>query len=328
MDTQGFKTVQSKSQRRKQRVAAARAAKEKKLAEERAEIDAQWQQAGYWGDDADHDESWVEPLPDLTLGDRIMEFIPYWLDGVVAALKGEEVPKTEIFFERIHAERDEWVKNPTGWGYIEPGPWGYDPSCGWHRSLEDTPVTNQWHADAANGGWGQADNSGWETGNNQGQGEWGVVDSGGWNAGYDEGGWGAADNNEWGIGDNPGRWGTGDGQGGWDIGDDQGGWGAEDGKQEPEETRHDDAKLHSDDTARARSDGLKPSGHAVNNSFVEQVARIQNASGRRKKKMKKFYAVSAVAPSFLASYVCFHQMPTDQKLKQIEETVKALRGMQ
>ena len=139
MDTQGFTTVKSKSQRRYQRkqqraAAAGWANEEVKPADDDAGEEDPWAGADAWEppplDDAAALAAWTAPLTDLTLGDRITEFIPYWLDGVAAALNGEAVPTTEAFFERIHAERDEWNDNPSGWGYVEPGPWGWGPGCG------------------------------------------------------------------------------------------------------------------------------------------------------------------------------------------------------
>lgn len=174
---------------------------------------------------------WEEPLkPDTTnlkswerhtRVDRLQDFIPFWRDGVYAALEGREVPKSEEFFNRIYSEEDAWGL-PVDDEKVEVNPWA-----------------------AQDIGW-EAEFTGWV--------------------------------------DEAEKWGPKDEAAGWVDQDDAGGWGAS----------PDNGKHGSEETAKGRSDGEAVTAlHAEDaNSFVDQVARLEHASGQRKERMRQFYAVS------------------------------------
>lgn len=211
---------------------------------------------------------WEEPLPQpsyskgweyQTRVDRLRDVIPFWRDGVCAALEGREVPKTEELFNRVYSE--------DVWG-ISAGDWGIKAADVW-----DTPAGDGWD----DGGWKNDDawnkDSGWEgtarkdTGSREGDinNGWRNEDSG-WGVGAKATYSGWEDNIEHQA----------------DAPPPPTGW----------ETGHGDGKPDSDKTANMQSEDVPNSLDDPDpNSFVDQVARLNHASGQKKEEMRRFYSV-------------------------------------
>ncbi|KIP12401.1 hypothetical protein PHLGIDRAFT_123953 [Phlebiopsis gigantea 11061_1 CR5-6] len=263
MDVEGFKPVKSKSPRRKRRTTPF-----KKQNKADSAAHAGWGQS-FQVEQGNQDWSgWEDPLPKpeyskgweyQTRVDRLRDVIPFWRDGVYAALEGRDVPKMEEFLDRVYTE-DVWGMNADAWGVKVDDPWatgddwnnlgnGWKNAGGW-GSQADRPASNGWNE----GGAGQGD-GGWENGDN-------------WeNAGVD--GWGTSKEAE---------------NAGWEL-------------EQPRAVLHHSADewAMAGDLGKHGSDKTEDAPHAAEgadpNSFVDQIARLERVNGKKKEQMHQFYSM-------------------------------------
>lgn len=181
MDADGFKPAKPKSHRRKRRTAPF-----KKQNKSNAAADAGWGQSFQAEQGAQDWSGWEDPPPKpaytkgweyQTRVDRLRDVIPFWRDGVYAALEGRDVPKMEEFLERVYSE-DVWGMSVDSWGVKpeDPHPWatgggwndrgkGWGNAVGW-GSQADRPASDVWGVESVrqdDGGWNVGD-SGWDAG--------------------------------------------------------------------------------------------------------------------------------------------------------------------
>lgn len=264
MDADGFKHVKPKSHRRKRRTAPF-----KKQNKASGAGQAGWGQS-LQVDQGDQDWSgWEDPPPKpeyskgweyQTRVDRLQDVIPFWRDGVYAALEGRDVPKMEEFLDRVYSE-DVWGMNADTWGAKGDDPWADGGSWniggnGWKHAVvwgsqADRPASRGWDevgAQQADGGWG---------------------DSNPWEKGGDDG-WGPSPQAE---------------NAAWET-------------EQPRAVQHHSADewALAEDLGKHGSDETEDAPHAAEgvdpNSFVDQIARLERANGQKKEQMRQFYSVS------------------------------------
>lgn len=217
--------------------------------------------------------------------DRLQDLIPFWRDGVLAARKGKEVAKLGEFLQRLEEEEktESWRLKNGGWGNdVGEDVWG---PTGDQGDVWDAPPAG------AGEGWGSVVEEDWASGR-------------GW--GSDGGhGWGTtpATNYGWGADgqDETGRGATSATNHGWGDRPDEAGWGNATENLGAAKSRSDDMRTRSEDTSPGTSAAGTWDGQHDKDpvkkprdswSFVEEVARQEDASHERRRSMHEFYAVS------------------------------------
>lgn len=281
MDAHGSKPVKSKSHKRNRRTTPS-----KKLNKGDNAAPAVGWGPSFQVDQGDQDWSgWEDPLPNpehskgwqyQTRVDRLQDIIPFWRDGVHAALEGREVPRTEDFLNHVYSE-DVWGMSADSWGVKQDDPWA--AGNGWGDGAGSDGKIN---GDSRNGDTGEANNNKWKNMSvRQGDGGWG-----------DNSGWGKAAEDGWGSSPK----------------DDLAGWGVEQAPDDVPPTADEwefaaRARKHGSDKTRVQSEDVpRALEGADHNSFIDQVARLEHANGQKKAQMQRFYSVSGTYRTSLSNF--------------------------
>ncbi|KAI0936511.1 hypothetical protein AcV5_004628 [Taiwanofungus camphoratus] len=203
--------------------------------------------------------------------DRLKDFIPFWRDGVYAAARGGDAGRLEEFLEKLD---EEWRKNRP-WEQVGSDGWGVNNGEDiWGTGVADWAAPEQ---PQGADGWGP------------GKGDWGVPSDRTAEWGEETPDWGASKRGNgatgWGQG-------TGDSRGlSENVGASDGGW----------HRRPDRRKRREKDRNEEMPDRDVW-------TFVEKVARREDASAERRRRMHQFY-----------------EMPTQKKVQKINEMIRSLQ---
>lgn len=287
----GFIPVKSKNSRRQRQHQRKKPAPPHPKAEPKTRVeDGGW---GAWNGQGD-DSAWFQPKSHFGDSkaweeqgwvDGLDKFIPFWLDNICAAERGEEMKKYADFLDSLYGEEDGWEtgQDANPWGVPDYGAWSseQDNADGWGHAA---------------GGWGQVDESGW-----------GQVNVSGWGEAGKAGGDGvettenASPNDGWDTK-------------GWENSYDP--WApAKASCDEWAQAFNNSDYRPSDDTAR--HDSGRGSADETTPSFVRKVARKQKASQSRVKSMETFYSVSAEGQNCWPSLTCMSRCPPLRRYRRL-----------